>query len=143
MKKIKISDKKKGFLSFDLYDILIEISDYGNRYNWAILDIEATAKNDSNLNILKIESRVDSKENLFTISFDELEEFAKKTNQVINGVFVASEGDLHKIYDIKTIEEQYDIVIEVFDSSYWTIYSNELSIVRKLRKVFNEVEIIY
>lgn len=141
MSKIKIMDSGE-ILTFDLVDILNCIKDIGSNYNWAILDIYLTSKQNSNLNVLELEKEVNSKDEFFKISFVDLLKLSGKFNQVIDGKFIASRGDFKNRIDIKDIEEKCDIVIEAIDSSYWTVFSKDSRIIELLTSTFEKVEIL-
>jgi hypothetical protein len=141
MSKIKIMDSGE-ILSFDLVDILNCIKDIGGNYNWAILDIYITSKHNSNLNVLELENEINSKDELFKISFVDLLNLSSKINQVIDGKFIASKGDFNKIIDIIELEEKCDIVIEAIDSTYWTVFSKDRRIIELLKSKFEKVEIM-
>ncbi len=143
MNKIKIADGDE-FLSFDLVDILICIKSRVIIYNWAILDIYCTSKNKSNFNILNFEKQVNSKKNLFVLDFEGLLALSTKINQTIDGIFIASKNNLPPNKPNTTkLEQNFDVVIEVIDSSYWTVYSKDSEIIKLLKDRFNNTEIIF
>lgn len=141
MNKIKIMDSKNGFLTFDLYDLLKILEKKGSKYNWAIIDIYATAKNDSNLNILDIEKRVNDSNEIFILTFSEIFELSRKLNQTIDGTIIAS---INKFPDFinknnTDFEKDYDIVIQAIDSNHWTIYSDDSNILEEFVNSFENV----
>ncbi|MBK7980284.1 MAG: hypothetical protein IPK06_09880 [Ignavibacteriae bacterium] len=142
MKKIKITDGGE-LLTFDLVDILNCIKDVGSNYNWAILDIYLTSKNNSNLNVLEFENEVNAKNELFKINFIDMLNLSSKFNQVIDGKFIAFKGNFNnELIEIKDLEEKFDVVIEAIDSSYWTVFSKDELIIELLKSTFRKVEIL-
>lgn len=143
MNKIKIMDGDE-FLSFDLVDILKCIRDRSIIYNWAITDLYCTSKHESNLNAKDLEEQVNSKENLFVIDFNSLMILSTKINQTIDGKFIASKTNFPKILpDSSKLEESFDIIIEAIDSSYWTVYSKDLIIIKLLMGKFKNTKVVY
>ena len=130
METFKISDNKNGYLSFDLRDLLDLIQNY-NKYIWVVnnLDINIIEPNEFLISMNSndfnyIEQILESKE--YHISYDELSRVSKLNIQILNGEIIGK-------YENEIIN------MSVFDGSYWTIKTNVVSFIDKLKERFIEI----
>lgn len=134
MYKVLIDDsiEKDGgsVLSFDLTDILDLIKD-GSLYQWAISDLEINyLQNDNPQNDIPKNVREKLEEikdiNNFRIDFEGLKKMWGHNIQTINGLFTANRQNSY-------------IIITAFDSSYWMVETNSMSLINSIYKRFESV----
>jgi hypothetical protein len=138
---IRILDKKNSIVIVDLPDILSEIQD-GDQYYWSILYLYAVGNLGEGKSIPEFEDQVRNSENGFLLNWKELNLLAKRFFQIKDITLLGCiRKDLVKRYE--TDEKMYeicDIVIEMFDYSYWDVYCKDKNLIEKLTKKFKDVE---
>lgn len=138
-KGIRISDREKGYVSVDLSDILKEISN-GDSFYWSILSLYSVG----DLGLKKLtsipEEKIDQLEKGMLIEWNELSSIKTNSSQIIDTIIIGcKEKKFLKRY--KKDQEMYetcDIVINMFDSSYWEIFSKDESLINRLASKFKE-----
>lgn len=138
---IRISDKKNRVVIVNLPDVLAEIHD-GDQFHWSILNLYCTGHLGEGKSIPVFEDLIEKSEKGFILSWEDLNTLAIKFNQVIDIVLLGClNEDLIKRYD--TDEEMYeacDIVIVMFDSSYWEVFTKDKSLIERWAKKFKDVK---
>jgi hypothetical protein len=122
MKKIRIANTVNGNVLVPLKEILKGISDGASLF-WAILYLDAVGDVDENQSIVDIEKEI--QQNPF-ISWDRITWLAKQHLDIIDITLIAS-TNCSFLHQYATSEEMYqscDLVIELFDSSYWQIITH-------------------
>ncbi len=123
MNGIRIKDMHpKGFLLFDLKDILSVVKTEVADSKWSCRDVEATT--------LRSPHVEEYCKNSDLISCKLLMEAAENTRQVVDGIFSASFNDSEWLR------------IEAIDSTYWEVFSKSSEVLSKLKEQFNDVECI-
>ncbi|TKC12041.1 hypothetical protein FA048_00025 [Pedobacter polaris] len=123
---IKISGDKNPILSVSLKDILGCIKSI-ERITWAILWLEAVAALENNTSIVHLEDKINNSDNATIISWEQL---LILSNQIIQGINLLILGDkkqsnLKKYLKDEDMFMSCDYTIELIDSSYWIIHSND------------------
>lgn len=93
---IRVSDKRPGHprIFVDLVDVLPAFVPDGHAWRWAIRsEPELSAQPRWDLNLPFILEQIEQSPRGFTLSFEELEQFAARINQVVWGEFVAAEHE--------------------------------------------------
>lgn len=138
---IRILDKEDSVVIVDLPDILSEIAD-GDKYNWSILFLYATGNLGEGKSIPEFENQIRNSKNGVHINWENLVVLAKNFFQIKDITLLGCiRKDLLKRYE--TDDEMYetcDIVIEMFDYSYWEVYAKDKSLIERLIKKFKNVE---
>ncbi|MBP6732552.1 MAG: hypothetical protein KA149_10865 [Chitinophagales bacterium] len=120
---IQIKDKVNGILSFDLYDILLAINEYGANYEWEVVFIEP---------VIIYPDRVDVENHIHyqsdfsnsNMQWKQLVELSRIFEQICNcEVIGKSNNDT--------------ITIEGVDTSFWEIKTGSEEIIAALKSAFN------
>ncbi len=144
--QIKDSDLG-GVLTVELKHILDLLMPEGRQLSWAILDIEATGDLGEGEKILDFEKEIQQSPIGFPLSWDKLVSLSHAFFEIINTVIVGyKDPNYHpKLLPGHPVEELYkscEIVIEMIDSSLWSIYAREEKIIQKLQLAFRDVELL-
>ncbi|MEP7168411.1 MAG: hypothetical protein ABI855_03500 [Bacteroidota bacterium] len=126
--ELRIDDSIDNYLCFDLRDIL-EIISEGDKYIWSIAMANFSPINDGLKNedwtfIEKINDSIDS----YLISWTDLNYLANLNIQTIDGIIKG-----------KTIDDT--IEINAFDSTYWTITTENNNYIESIKKRFKSIRI--
>lgn len=143
---IRISDERNGVVSVSLLDILKEIQE-GDKFYWSILFLDSIfnageAQSLPEKSLPKFESQIFESERGFFLNWTALNTLAKKFFQ-IRGITLLGclNADFIKRYETdREMHEACDIVIEMFDYSYWEVYSKNKSLIEDLAKKCKDVE---
>lgn len=130
---IKINGDESDVLSVTLKDILKNIHE-GQKYKWSILWLEASG-NLGSMSILDFEKEIKEAERGYLISWYDLLELSEKFYQVIDLTLVGAKT-VNRIRRYSDDKEMYlccDFTVELIDSSYWIIHSNDILSIDKMR----------
>jgi hypothetical protein len=143
-KGIRIEDENEiGAISVALSDILEEIQD-GNAFQWSILEIEAFGNFGEGRTYKQLEKEVNDSKNGFFIAWEELNVLSRKFDQII-WITVIGCKDEKLLRYYKTDQEMYetcDIVIEMFDSSCWEVFSKDENLINRLSAKFKDIKLL-
>jgi len=138
MPAIEIHDKSEtGGLAFCLRDILPCILPATGHLEWALLEIEATAIDES-FDMLSLERQADGSPEGLDVSWSELVSLGERLFQLIDGIVVGFKGG-RPSSDATDLRESCEIVIEAIDSSLWRVYAVDESIIACLSRRFDDV----
>ena len=140
-KGIRVVDKENGHICVNLSDILKEISE-GDSYFWSILYLYAFGyKGDMASKIS--EDKINKSERGVLITWKDLNFFSLQYDQFIDATIIGCKDQtILKRYPEQEMYETCDIVIVMFDSSYWEIFSKDESLINRLANKFKEVELL-
>jgi hypothetical protein len=125
VQRLEIFDQNKGFLAFDLRDILVSLPLVANELIWHVLDIEAVGKGLSGESILATESRARSSPNGILLEFAELKEFSHNLEQTINAkILGVSAGSVLGRAPDQIAGLVKFILVEMIDSSLGVVTSD-------------------
>jgi hypothetical protein len=121
----------RGFLSFDLLQILESIQKSALQYVWIVRQIECTGEPIPTGTVL---------------SFEQLADHALRAGQTINGTVVGcapgsfTVGDLESVTQIAGFPKtQATVAILAVDSSYFEVFAKDQSIIDQVRLAFHDV----
>ncbi|MBI5346279.1 MAG: hypothetical protein HZB76_03975 [Chlamydiae bacterium] len=140
---IRILDKNNRIVSVELPDILKEIQN-GDLFHWSILFLEATGHLGEGRSIPIFEKQIyDSEKGLF-ITWNELNLLSGKFHQVIDIILIGcKDKNLLRRYDNdQEMYETCDIVIEMFDSCYWEVFSKDKDLINRLAAKFKDIKFL-
>lgn len=141
---IRIKDiKKNGVISPQLPDFLEEVQK-GDSIYWSILFLDAMGNLGEGRSLPVFEQQIYDSENGLSISWDDLNALSRKFYQIIDMVLIGSR-DKHMIRRYKEDQdrnESCDYVIDMFDSSYWEVFSKDEEFFNRLVKKFKDVEFL-
>lgn len=133
MKKfIVITGANSSVLSVSLLDVLTQIKD-GDKYNWKLLFLEANGKLKEGT-VLELEDKINNSKSGYPVSFFDLFELAQSFDQVIE-VLIIGDIDTQKLrrYDSDSnMYEKCNFSIELVDSSYWEINTNNEHFIKNI-----------
>lgn len=140
---IRILDKVNRVVSVELQEILKEIDD-GELYYWSILFFDGMGhlKNGKAIPTFAKEA-LHSKKGIL-ISWNELNVLADSLEQIFDILIIGCK-DFKNIIRYKDDREMYetcDIVINMFDSSYWEVFSKDEDLIQRLAAKFKDVKFL-
>lgn len=144
---IIINDEKNHFLAVELHHILEEINN-GATFSWNILELDAVGDIgeviEYGFHDEYYQEEINNSKNGIDISWDKLKLFSLKINQILDGIIIGSKDPalLRRYSDKKTLYETCDIVIEVFDCSFWKVFSKDIILIQRLVRKFNDIVLI-
>ncbi len=143
IKGIRISDKKNNIVSVELPDILIEISN-GNSLYWSVLYLYATGRLGENKSMPALEEQIKNSERGLCISWDELNNLAKKFWDLIDITIIGcSDKSLIRRYDDdQKMRETCNTVIKMIDSGCWEIFSKDEKLIKRLSQKYKNIEFL-
>lgn len=113
----------------DLRDVLAVLSPDAHALQWTILDLpEVVDPERWDLNLPLVYERVDASPTGMHLAFEELEHFAARTGQVIDGLFVGCESAgrfPRRSDDDRTIVAKADMLVAAVDSTFWLVGAPE------------------
>lgn len=119
-------DINDDFLSVSLKDVLACFTDVTKSVNWRLYFVEAWGS--SNLpSIIDIERSVDASPNGIMVNFSQVQDIAESGFQIINLILIGS-SDIDSLYidnNYREMRDNYQYYIELFDSSFFIIYSHD------------------
>ncbi len=135
-------DKKNGFLSFDLIDVLQQLD--GSSLHWSILELEASGDLGEGKSILDLEATIRESPHGLLISWDDLVVLASKLHQVVWGLIIGSSDPtaLKNYPSEMEASRNCDIVIYMFDSSYCDVYARDTASLDRILERFQSCQSI-
>jgi hypothetical protein len=140
---IRILDKKDRLVTVELPDILKEIPN-GESFKWSILYLEASGDLGEGKSILDLEKEANKSQNGLLIEWDAINTLAPKFFQIIDMILIGckNENFLRRYETDQEMYETCDIVINMFDSSYWEIFSKDEQLINRLASKFKDVKFL-
>ena len=145
MMTIKISDKENGFLILDLADILRVLGEpLVSSYYWRIADLECNPTRAAESLALHHGAAAGTP---IDVRGEELLGFASEVTQTEMGLFLArstpwprpsgAEAD-----NLAQWRSSAELVVEVFDASYWAVSTAQGDALENLRRTFKQTELL-
>jgi len=143
IKGVRISDKKNNTVSVELPDILLEIPN-GNIFHWSILYLYATGCVSEVQSMSAFEENIRQAEKGLLLTWEELNDLAKKFWDLMDVTIIGCKNKclIQRYESNQKMYEACDIVIEMIDSGYWEIFSNDERLIDHLAKKFQDVEFL-
>ncbi len=142
-KGIRILDKENKIVSVTLPEILEEIVD-GDLFYWSILFFEGSGLLPLDKSIVVLAEEINTSKKGYILEWNELKLLVRNFYEILNILIIGCK-DKNKILrydDDQKMYESCDIVIEMFDSCFWEVFSNDILIINKLAKKFKKVELL-
>lgn len=130
MKTIKINGEDSSVLSVELKDVLNCI-DQGEKSYWGLLWLDATVIPSNEPSLVDIYREVNNSEVATVVAWEELIKLSSQINQTID-IVIIGDNDVANIIKYSTDEQMYnscDYTLELIDSSYWIVHSNDDSFI--------------
>lgn len=145
MPTLEIFDKHNGFLSFDLRDVLEVIEPLASRLDWYVVEFEpavmATAEGSPPNWVTELwhKSETGAVERL---SWKRLKQLSTHVTQTMNALFVAvDQGGPAPAPSLDPNDEQYRLVIQAVDTSFWAVTSHDENVLQALRGRFHDLKL--
>ncbi len=131
-KGIRILDKNNRIVCVELPDILKEIQ-HGRSLHWSILYLQSTGHLGEGRSIPIFEDQIIESKIGFFIDWDDLNLLSHKFYDLMDIVLIGCKDktSLHRYDDDQEMYETCDIVIEMFDSCYWEVFSKDVNLINK------------
>lgn len=132
---IRINSTDKNFL-LAIIDIC---GNYCNTKNWKLLFLEGTYFDKMTF---EMENKISSSKKGIDVTLIEVRHILSKINDLWNILLIGYsdiECDIQYKDNDTEIFNSSDIVIEYFDSSYWTIACRDTSFIERLKKEFENI----
>lgn len=144
MKAVKINGNDDRILSVELKDILMCIDD-GNQTRWGLLWLEAYAKLDDDQSIVDFEDRVNKSKQATILTWEELLKLSTQIIQTVEILFIGDvkESNIKKYDSDDLMYINCDYTIELLNSSYWEIRSNNTAFISNLYDKLPVVEELF
>lgn len=137
---LEIYDKdEKGFLAFDLRDILVQLPNAAWTLEWSVLELDALPAAGCELRVSSVSETVAASQRGVTLKWSELESLANSVLQIIDGKFAAYRPGSDLPVKGANVYEDSEYVIEAVDSTYWRVFSRDDAALGRLRKHFKEI----
>ena len=140
---IEIRDRERGGL-VSLKELLACFEHEGPNLIWSIQDLEAVGDPDKlKIDVLEIEKLAKESPQGLVLRWQELVELAQTLTDVWNAWIVACSygAPIPKaIYKSEKVD-QFEAVIEAFDSSFWRVFARDHSIIHRIASKFHDVRV--
>lgn len=142
-KGIRILDDIDNVISVKFFDILKEIEN-GNSYHWAILFLWGVGDLGEDKSMVEFENQINHSERGLFISWDDMCTLSTKFHQIIDILIIGcvDKNLLRRYENDQEMYETCDIVIEMFDSSFWGVFSKNDNLIDRLAVKFKEVKFL-
>jgi hypothetical protein len=142
-KGIRISDKINRVVSVELPDILREVHN-GDSLNWSILSLDSEGDLGEDKSIPVFQQQIQDSEKGFFINWEDLNVLSKKFYQIIDMVLIGCKDKnfLHRYKNDQEMYQNCDVVIDMFDSNYWKVFSKDEDLINRLSAKFKNIEFL-
>ena len=133
---IKYNNRESYLLTFDLIDILHECEGYSNRL-WVAWSVDCIGSQWCQI-------FTEAPNEQIQLSFYDLLDYGRDVTQTLDGYFFAVAAEQNVIKDVPQIAHSdeclqvSDLIIHVFDSSFWEVTSNDEALLARLAIKFKE-----
>lgn len=142
MKGIKINGDDEDVLSVRLEDILNCFRNRRSEVFWGVLWIDVTIKSGVNCNVLEFEEGVNKSEHGKLFSLDKILNLSGKIDQATE-LLVIGDRNVENIKKYKSDEmmrENCEYIIELVDSSFWLVHTNDDTFIQSIFQVLPGVK---
>ncbi len=138
---IRIHDKEHTYISTELKDVISLIAE-DPKLNWSLLYLQAMGNLGPGLSIPVFEQKVVESPRGVSIDWAELVSLSERLYQIsdITAIGCKDEADLRRFETDEEMYRECDLVIVMFDSSYWEIYSKDSDLIDRMEKHFKYTE---
>ena len=140
---IRIFDRKNKFGRIEFTEILMEIKN-GDLFYWSSLFLEVIGSLGEGISVPLFANNIRESTNGLIIDWKDLNALANKFEELINIKLLGSKNkNLLKRYDDdQEMYESCDIVIELIDSAFWEVFSNDQHYIKRLAEKFKQTEFL-
>lgn len=123
-------------VALHLSEVLSAIPD--NNLVWSLVEFSGMGKAPDNLSMDEFENKIRMKPGGLIMSWQKLKEVANKLDQTIDCLIVGAKTD-QDILNAYLIENHFfscEIILRVFDSTEWSVWSQDTSLMKKIAAVY-------
>jgi hypothetical protein len=149
MPTLEISDQDNGYLAFDLGDILEVIEQFALQLCWYVVEFEpvglaATEDGEGSPPTWVTELWQTSETGAVQcLSWARLKELATHVTQTMDALFVATDqGTAAPTPSLDPNDEQFKLVIQAVDTSFWAVTSRDDNVLNSLKERFHDVRLL-
>jgi len=131
MKSIKIDGSDNEILSVTLNDVLYCLEE-GEKKKWGLLWLDAVVVSGEKGSLIEKDSEINKSKTAWIISWKELIKLSSQIYQSIN-LLIIGDNYISNIKKYSTDENMYEncgYTIELIDSSYWIIHSDDENFIK-------------
>lgn len=141
MKAVKIKGNDDKVLSVELKDVIMCIEN-GSQTNWGLLWIEAVAELDDGQSIVAFEHRVNQSAKATIFSWAELLKLSTQIIQTKEILFIGAvkKSNIKRYDSDGLMYVSCNYTVELLDSSYWEVHSDDDAFIRNLYNKLPGVE---
>lgn len=140
---VRISDKLGHFLSPTLGDILEEVHN-GHLYHWSVIEIDGVLNSGQKHSLFEFEKKVRESDQGWVMNWNELTLLSNVFFQIYDITIIGSVSidRLRKFGGGEDLYKTCDFLLNLFDSSYWEVFSNDQHFLCRLKEKFRDVELL-
>lgn len=140
---IEISDSQNGLLTVTLPMILSEIGAESTNLTWSLLYLSATGNLGKDKSIVDFEDNISNSPNGFCLEWKELNNLAGKFDQIFDILIIGADSKdaIQKYANDDDLYLNYPVVLDLFDSAYWRIYSEDETFIERLTDKFVDIKL--
>lgn len=149
MPTIEISDKnQQGSLSFDLHHMLREIEPFADKLDWYVVDFEpglGFGRPDGDVPswVPSLYDAIKKGDGPIKVSWLTLKDFARNVVQTDVALLVGKrEGSLPPNAPINPNDEQFEIVVQAVDSTFWAVTTADQALLARLRAHYTDTKLV-
>ena len=148
MPTLEIFDKRNGFLSFDLGDLLEVIAPFASHLDWYVVQFEPAvlgrqdkAKGSPPSWVTELWQKSEAGV-VQAVSWKRLKELSAHITQTMNALLVAIDPGTPALSSVlDPNDECYRLVIQAVDTSFWAVTTRDENVLQALRTRFNDVKL--
>ena len=149
MPTLEIFDKRNGFLSFDLGDLLEVIAPFASHLDWYVVQFEPAvlagrqdkAKDSPPSWVTELWQKSEAGI-VQALSWERLKELSAHIAQTMNALLVATDPGTPALSSALNLnDERYRLVIQAVDTSFWAVTTHEENVLQALKARFNDVKL--
>ena len=140
---IRILDKNKRVVSVKLQDILEEVH-HGELFHWSILSFEGSGHLKDGKSIPVFRKEIRESERGLLVKWDELIALASTFWEVEDMLIIGCKDPtlISQYEEEKDMYDTCDIVINMFDSCYWEVFSKDKAFILRLATKFKDIKFL-
>lgn len=138
---VRIHDKINQVIAVSLASILEEVKS-GDRLHWGITLFHGSGDLGSHRSIPAFEESCNQSQNGVGLSWTELNQLADKLTEIedITLIGCTAKEHLHRYPSVREMGRSCETFIQLVDSNFWQVLSNDSQLIVRLTKKYRQVE---
>jgi hypothetical protein len=148
MISIRFDDHDDRRLSFDLRDVLSCLGqEQGNSFLWKIFEATGVTR-DGSSSSRELMKKVEKSQSGVEVTWDDLKLFGEELVQLEMGLIAGRRSPWPEEQvpqhegALSFALRRADVVIEAFDASYWTVYSDRMDLIQRFQERFHSAKVL-